>query len=236
MKKQMFMYCFVVLLLVSSTLRAEEIRFPVRHPHAIGSCKGELIFTETGIEFAASDKKHSRTWKYIDLQQVGLLGAKEISILTYEDQRWKLGKDRDFRFELTGGEINPALWAMLQTKVSRPLVSAVLPSDIKATYQIPVKHQHGFGGTQGTLELSEQYIIYKTEAKADSRIWRYEDISSIGTTGPYELRLTSMDRVQGEYGGERSFVFALKERLKPEIYDFLWWKINGPQISYASRK
>jgi hypothetical protein len=230
--KRNFLYCAIaVWLLTGSTLLASEFRFPVRHDHAISSCRGELIFSEAGVEYQTTHKKHARIWKYEDIQQLGLLGPKEISILTYEDQKWKLGKDRDFRFEVIKGGIDASLWTTLQGKVTRPLVSAVIPKEAAPLYQIPVKHERRLSGTEGVLEISGQYIVYRTKAERDSRIWRYQDISSIGTTGPYQLRLTSMDRVEGEYGGERNFVFTLKRKLEPEIYDYVWWKINGPKIS-----
>lgn len=76
----------------------------------------------------------------------------------------------------------------------------------------------------------------ETATPKDSRIWRYQDISAIGTIGPYQLRLTSMDRAENESGAERNFVFSLKERLEPEAYDFILWKINGPLISSVNRK
>jgi hypothetical protein len=98
------------------------------------------------------------------------------------------------------------------------------------------KHLRGFSGTQGMLKISDEYILHKTAVPKDSRIWRYQDISSVGTTGPYQMRLTSMDRAENESGSERNFVFSLKERLAPEAYDFIWWKINGPQISAFPRK
>ncbi len=235
MQKLALLGWIVGLLAVCSPLPAQEIRFPVRHDHVIGSCTGELIFRNDGVEYATQDTKHARVWKYEDIQQMGLLGPKVISILTYEDSKWKLGKDRAFHFKITKGEIGAPLWTMLQTKLSRPLVSAIVPADIAPRYSIPVKHERGFAGSQGTLEFSDQYIMYKTGTKKDSRIWRYEDISSIGTTGPYQLRLTSMDRTQGETAAERNFVFSLKQKLQSAIYDFIWWKINGPKISAARR-
>jgi hypothetical protein len=229
-------YLWLFGLLLPSSALGQDTRFPVKHDHLLGSCKGELIFKEDGIEFIAAHGKHGRVWKYEEIQQLGLLGPAEVSILTYEDNKWEMGKDRLFRFAITKGEITPGLWQMLQAKVATPLVSAVLPPDVKSKYQIPVKHARGFSGSNGMLEISDQFIVYRTDAKGDSRIWRIEDISSIGTTGPYQLRLTSMDRVQGESGSERNFVFQLKRRLDPQIYDFIWWKINGPQISGISRK
>jgi len=38
------------------------------------------------------DKGDARTWKYEDIQQLSLLSPKELTIITYEDSKWKLGK------------------------------------------------------------------------------------------------------------------------------------------------
>jgi hypothetical protein len=236
MKRVALSLWFGVLLLVGSTLQAQEARFPVRHSRLLRDRIGELIFRETGIEYQTKDKGGARTWKYEDIQQLGLLSSKELTIITYEDSKWKLGKDLFYRFTITTGEITPALWTQLQAKLKRPVVSALIPPDIISKFKIPVKHLLGFGGTQGMLEIGDEYLIYKTAVPKDSRIWRYCDISSVGTTGPYQMRLTSMDRAENESGGERNFVFSLKERLAPETYDFIWWKINGPQISSFARK
>ena len=227
---------FVGLLFASSALQAQEVKFPVEHKRLLKDRKGELIFGETGIEYKTEKKSDARIWKYEDVQQLGLLGPKEVTILGYQDSRWKLGKDLFYRFTITTGEITPALWTQLQAKLKRPVVSALILSDIAPKFAIPVKHLRGFSGTQGMLEIGDEYIIYKTAVPKDSRIWRYQDISSVGTTGPYQIRLTSMDRAENESGGERNFVFSLKERLAPEAYDFIWWKINGPQISSFTRK
>ena len=40
-----------------------------------------------------------------------------------------------------------------------------------------------------------------------------------------------MERTGGEYGAEKNFIFDLKRHLDPEIYDFLWRKINLPRIN-----
>ncbi len=236
MKRVALILWFGALLLVSSTLQAQEVRFPVRHGRLLRDRTGELIFSETGIEYRSKDKADARIWKYEDIQQLGLLSPKELTIITYEDSKWKLGKDLFYRFTITAGEITPALWIQLQAKLKRPVVSALIPPDITPKFTIPVKHLRGFSGTQGMLEIGDEYIIYKTAVPKDSRIWRYQDISSVGTTGPYQMRLTSMDRTDNESGSERNFVFSLKEHLLPEAYDFIWWKINGPQISSFARK
>jgi hypothetical protein len=231
MKRVALSLWFGGLLLLSSALQAQEVRFPVRHDRLLRDRIGELIFGETGIEYRAKNKGDARIWKYEDIQQLGLLSPTELTIISYEDSKWKLGKDLFYRFTITKGEMTSALWKQLQAKLTRPVVSALFPQDIVAKFTIPVKHLRGFSGTQGMLEIGDEYIIYKTAVPKDSRIWHYRDISSVGTTGPFQMRLTSMDRAENESGGERNFVFSLKERLAPEAYDFIWWKINGPQIS-----
>ena len=236
MKKVGLSLWFAGFLLVSPALRAQDVSFSVEHRRWLRDRIGELIFSENGIEFRTKDRKNARTWKYEDIQQLGLLSPKELTILTYNDSKWKFDKDVFYRFRITSGEMTPALYTRLQAKLKRPVVSAILPPDVVPKFTVPVKHLLGFGGTQGMLVISDEYVIYTTEAPKDSRVWRYQDISSIGTTGPYQLRLTSMDRAENESGGERNFVFSLKEKLIRETYDFIWWKINGPQISsYAIR-
>lgn len=210
---------------------AEEIRLPVKHDHGIRSCRGELVFRDDRVEYLTSHKEDARTWNYVDIQQLGLMSDKRVSVVTYEDRKVQLGKDKIFNFELTGGRIPASLAEALQSRLMKPLVSAVIPELPAARYQLPVKHQHALGGCQGSLEIGEHAVVYKTSHSSDSRIWRYEDLTSIGSTGPFQLRLSSMERTGGEYGAEKNFVFDLKRRIEPEIYDFVWRKINLPRIS-----
>jgi hypothetical protein len=231
MRRSARLISMVGVLWVVPFARAGEIRFDVRHIHTLRSCQGGLTFTDVSVEFSAPRGKHSRSWSYTDIQQIGLLGPGRVSILTYEGRKLKLGKDRLFEFEILGGAADSRLAAFLSGKVGRPLVSA-LPADTGTpVHTILVRHRRVLGGgSQGRLELSEQYVSFRSDTPSDSRIWRYGDISSVGTTGPFQLRLTTPERVRGEIGEERDFVFDLKSRLDAAAYDFIWWKINGPQI------
>lgn len=221
----------LILLFVLPQTKAAEFRFQVKHHHGLKSCQGELLFTESTVSFTATKKGHSRTWNYQDIQQIGLLTADQLTILTYEDRQWLFGKDRDFRFRVMQGKLDGNLWTFLQGKVTKPLVSDVIPTNYPYKFRIPAKHQRRLTGTEGFLELSDQYVIYRTATNGDSRIWPYEDIDSIGSTGAYQLRITGMERVHGEIGGEKNYIFNLKEKLEPEVYDFIWWKLNGSKIS-----
>ncbi len=231
MKHRILTSAIGLVLSSASLLAVEETRFQVRHDHVIGSCRGELVFGETSLEYITEDKEDARVWNYEDIQQLGLLSLRKLSVLTYEDRRLKFGKDKRFNFELTAGEIADSLWKYLQGRFSKPMVSAIYPRDFEIKYKLAVKHQHSVGGCQGELQISNQYVVYQTNHPSDSRIWRYPDLSSVGSTGPFQLRLSTMERVHGEFGGEKNFVFDLKRRIEPEVYDYIWWKINRPAIS-----
>jgi hypothetical protein len=231
MKKALVLWTLVLALFSLSPALASETKIQVKHDHILGSCRGELVFGDSTLEYRTEDRQDARVWKYEDIQQLGLLSSKELSVLTYEDRKVQLGKDKRFIFEVTEGEISQSLWQYLTGRLTKPIVSAVLPSDVAAQFQMPVKHQHTFGGCQGVLKITDQYVIYETTHPSDSRIWRYQDISSVGSTGSFQLRVTTMERVGGEYGSEKNFIFDLKRRLDPEVYDFVWWRINGPSIS-----
>src|SRR5437763_10734155 len=127
---------------------AEEARFPVKHNHDIRSCRGELIFTAGGVEYITEHKKDARKWNYEDIQQLGL-SDKRIAIVTYEDLRLRFGKDKIFNFELIEGTVPASLWNVLQARLAKPVVSALIPDLPPVKYALPVKHQHTLGGCQG---------------------------------------------------------------------------------------
>ncbi len=208
---------------------AEETRLAVKHDHLLGSCEGQLIFDETGVQYDTEEAKHARKWKYQDIQQLGIEPGK-VTVLTYKDRLRYLGKDERVTFEVTEGQVNDSLRTFLEGKVTRPLVSSVLPEETLVRYRIPVRHRKAFSGTEGMLEFSDRYVIYRAFDQRDARIWRYDELVSIGSTGPYQLRITAMERTGGEYGGGRNFVFDLKEKLPEQAYDYLWNKINRPRI------
>jgi hypothetical protein len=79
------------------------------------------------------------------------------------------------------------------------------------------------------LEIAEDYIVYRTSDQNQSRVWKVDDILYIGSTGPFELRVSALERTGGQAGGARNFVFDLKQRLDPKAYDLLWDRINRPQ-------
>jgi hypothetical protein len=192
-----------------------------------------LRFTDDGFRDETDEKKHARDWSYEDLQQVAIESEK-IVILTYRDRLLYLGQDERLTFDVVEEKVSDSLRVFLEERHTRPLVSAVLPEESSARYRLPVKHRKVLRGTEGVLELGEHYLVYRPKRAGEGRIWRYDEILSVGSTGPYQLRVTAMERTGGEYGDGKNFVFDLKQRLPEQVYDYLWNKINRPRIEGES--
>src|SRR5690348_10066353 len=84
------------LMLWAVSALAQPFTYEVRHQHLHGGSSGTLQVNADSISF--KDAKHSREWKFDDVQQLSLSGDK-LRILTYEDRKWQLGRDRDFVFD-----------------------------------------------------------------------------------------------------------------------------------------
>jgi|WetSurMetagenome_2_1015567.scaffolds.fasta_scaffold09579_5 hypothetical protein len=200
--------------------------FQVEHDHFWRSCTGKLIFGETTVEFVAEKKKeHSRLWKYGDIQQLAIVPGR-ISIVTYDARRIELGADQSFNFKLLSGTLSDQFRREVEKKLTHPLVSGIVPEQIKARFSIPARHRLFLDDSQGMIEFGEEDIVYRSDRPGDSRIWHYDELLSMGSTGPFQLRLGALQKTGGEYGEERNYVFDLKRRMTSEEYDFIWEKIN----------
>jgi hypothetical protein len=203
-------------LILSTTAAGTAQTFDVEHEHRLRSCKGRLVFGDTAVDFISQKKEHSHTWKYEDIQQLDL-DSKRVIILSYDRTKIGLGADRSFTFKLLSGTISNQLREELGRRLAHPLVSSVLPEPIKVKFSIPARHRLTLSGTQGVLEFGDELVIYRSEKPDDSRAWRYKELESIGSTGPFQLRIGAL---------EKDYVFDLKRRLLPDEYDFIWLKVN----------
>jgi hypothetical protein len=204
------------ILILSAAAAGTAQTFEVEHEHRLRNCKGKLVFGDTAVDFISEKKEHSRSWKYEDIQQLGL-DSKRVAILTYDRRKIELGADRSFTFKLLSGTISNQFREEMEKRLERPLVSSVLPEQIKVKFSIPARHRLLISSTQGVLEFGDECVIYRSEKPVDSRIWRYKELDSIGSTGSFQLRIGAL---------EKDYVFDLKRLLLPEEYDFIWLKVN----------
>jgi len=194
--------------------------------------RGEIRITQEGIGFQATNGKTSRTWAYRDIQTFDRRSKTEFVILSYEDQRWKLGRDRSYHFRVTSGELTDELFGQIRDRMAKPVTDRVLGEVSGAEYQLPVKHLHSLGGCEGQLIFTPEAIYYETEHAEDARAWRLtSEVESLWSGQPYELELHVYEHNRREFRRTRVFKFSLKEPLDPEFYRDLKLKLYDLEAS-----
>jgi hypothetical protein len=231
------------LLILMSAIRlaaAEPLTFQVRHRHAPGGEAGVLRLTEDGIAFEEDGRyaAHSRQWRFQDVEQL-TLSSSSLRILTYEDQRWKLG-DRQFVFDRLPDNLAAQLYPIFSRRLDQRFVAALADDQVKARWEAPVKLMRWRGGPQGTILVGSDRIVFKTTAPEESRTWRLGDIDNVSSSGPFDLTLTTFERAGANYAGRKDFHFQLKRPMAESDYNALWRDVNrakGLQIlsSYKSQ-
>jgi hypothetical protein len=222
--------------LILAALCARSAQFPVRHEHLRKGCAGVMTVDEEGVRFTGAQngtKTHAWVWKYQDIQEL-TLGAGSIHILTYKDRRLGLGAGREYDF--TGQLPVESLYGLLNNRMDQRFIAAVVPEaglpDSAPGWSLPVKHLGRITlklkttGSEGTLVFGPDKITYSTATRDDSRAWRYSDIDSISSSGPFELTITTFERAGSHYGDRRGFNFQLKQPIAEARYNELWLQIE----------
>ena len=199
-----------LVLAAAALAAAQPLTLQVRH--------GALVFTDSGVRYQG---KHPHEWNYPEIQRLGLM-PNEITIRTYDDIRWQLGRDREYRFNRIAEGETAKLYPLLAARLDQRLVARIaipLPSPL---WQAPAKLLHRTGGANGELKIGSDRIVF--DGKGGSRTWRYSDIDNISSSGPFDLSLTSLD-------GESRL--QLKQALSQDRYNDLWRRIteaNGLKV------
>lgn len=200
----------------------------VKKDHAFGASRGTVIFTVDGAEYRTNDTDDARRWTYEDIKQVQISSPTRLSILTYEDRGGlRFGADRTFEFEIVQGGIAPDLIAFLLDRVPRPVVTSVLPPTPAAApvFRVSVKHQRAGRGSEGTLALYDDGLVYQTERERHARYWRLSDVYSVLRVDRYRLEVVTYE---GGSSDTHRFLFELKGELPQSAYEALWVRVNPP--------
>lgn len=199
----------------------------VKADHFIGASRGTLVFDRDEVEYRTTDREDARRWRYDAIKQLQVLGPRRVQVRTFEDQgRLKMGKDRTFDFGVVSGAVTPELVAFLLTRIDRPVVTAVMPTECggEPLARIPVKHA-ARSGSEGVLVIHPDHLAYLTAQAEASRYWRYADIASLLRLDPYRLVVSAYE---GGAGRTRPFVFDLKRDLPEDVYAAVWARVNPP--------
>lgn len=200
-------------LILAGAALVQGAQFTVRHEHPRGGCTGAMTVDDNGVSFMGA-KKHAWSWKFEDIQQLRL-APESIYILTYKDSKLRLGEDRAYNF--TGKIPAEELYALLKERMDQRFVAAVGEPIGLPSWSVPVKHLRSIVGSEGTLSFAAEAIVYSTPARDESRTWRYSDIESIASSGPFQLTITTL---------EKGLNFQLKQPITEARYNQLWLQIE----------
>ena len=225
------------LALLAPAMFAQDLRYDVWHGHSRppnirkAGNMGALTITDLGVAFEeryeGKKPKHPHAWRwdYQDIQQLKI-APKSLTVLTYKDSKWKLGADREYRFDLVSDKNFDAAYDALKNRLDQRFV-AVIPDHVSnVLWEIPVKHLLRFGGDEGVIQVGPDEIVYKSAKPGESRTWRYQDIDSIGSSGPFQLTITTFERATTHYGNLKGFNFELRQQLEEARYNDLWLRLS----------
>ena len=221
---------FIAVAFMASWAAAEDgsgFAMNVKRSHLFGSSSGTLRVTADGIEYDTAAKGDARRWAYTDLKQLQIQSPTRVAVLTYEDQgRLKFGADRTFDFEIREGSVSPELVAFVLSHTDRPIVTAVLPPlPNSPLFRVPVKHERQGRGSDGTLVMYDDALVYMTEREAETRYWRFKDLFAVL---PLDRDRFQVLAYEGGGGELRPFTFQLKMELPDLFARALWDRVNPP--------
>lgn len=190
---------------------------------------GTLKVDEQGIVFRKQVKKKPaqlRVWSYEHLQEVKVSDNK-LLLVTYEDSpRWKLGVDRSFTFQLADPQKDfRDVHELLHQKLDQRFVSAMAEAPSEFEWKVLVKKLGLVKGSEGTLYVASDRVVYHSALPGQSRTWRMQDLENVNSSGPFELTLTTHERARSSLGSQRAFNFRLKEAVDQSRVDALWRRL-----------
>jgi hypothetical protein len=198
---------------IASCLILAAAAHAAEFPAAYKKHAGVLTVDESGVSYAGA-KNQRWSWKYQDIERL-TVSPDRIAVLTYQDNRYRLGADR--RYEFTGKIPALELYGLLKGRLDQRFVAALAETAWPARFTVPAKHLLPITGAEGELSFGADAIAWATTVKEDSRTWRYQDVANISSSGPFDLTITTL---------EKTFHFQLKPPLAESRYNELWMDIE----------
>ena len=215
-----------VVLLFGAIATADGLAAPVCHKHLRKGALGRIEIGAAGIAFTEPGRHavHSREWKYEDIQQLTLSPA-ALTVLTYDDQKWQFGRDREYVFDQLPQGFAARIYPAIQNRLGPRFAAHLRETELQTEWEIPAKFLRRFGGTQGTLLAGTDRIEFK--AGKDSFTWLLADIENISTASPFDLSIMTLERSGVLHSSTVEYRFQLKAALSEDRYNELWRKVSA---------
>ena len=208
----------LLLFLIVWPLGAAETSFKATWKKAMRpDVDGTLSIRDGGITFQPNKKgKQTLEWSFEDVQHLDRLSPTEFALQSYTDSVMRIGRDRRYRFALLDGMLSDELHAQVVARIGKPATDRVSREPTDAELAIPAKQVRFMKGTQGTIYLTPEWIIYSTEAKGASRAWRLDrDVETVWSSDPYRLEVHVLEGSEAFVRRAEVYRFALKRPLDP---------------------
>jgi len=178
--------------------------------------EGTLTFTEELVRWEEPKKpEHSHTWRYAEIQRLELAPGR-VRIVSYDDARWQLGRDREYLFDQLPAELALRVHPFLTERLDQRYLAHVADRSAMPTWAVPAKLLIGRGGSNGDLKFFDGQIMFDGGERGESRTWKWSDITNVNSSDPFELTLTTIE-------GENRL--QLKAALPEDRYQELWRSI-----------
>jgi len=181
-------------------------------PATVTARKHAVTADDTGVTL---DQQH---WSYSDIQRL-TLSADRLTLLTYQDRKWQPGRERRFTFDHLPEGAALQLYPVLRAHMDQRLIAELAEPGLQPVWKSPAKMERGLHGSNGTLIVGTDRIVFDTADREGARTWRYADISNISHAGLFDLSLAM------QLGTEVRF--TLKQPLDESAYHALWLQLEA---------
>jgi hypothetical protein len=198
--------CLTIVILAAS-LPAQTVSFTAR--------KHTLTVDESGVTL---DQRH---WTYTDIRRL-TLAPDRLAILTYEDSKWRPGRERNYSVDRLPDGAAAKLYPLFRSHMDQRFIAEMVEPGIRPLWQMPAKLEQGWGGANGTLIVGNDRIVFDSAEHDASRTWRFADIANVSHSGLFDLSLNTQLGTQVR--------FTLKQPLPEDRFQALWLsleEVNG---------
>jgi len=74
--------------------------FPVKHQRPLGGDSGTVVFGDDKVVFRSENEAESRTWRWEDIESISTTGHLQLTVTTYERQKFHYATRRVLNFQL----------------------------------------------------------------------------------------------------------------------------------------
>jgi len=197
----------------------------VKLHHMPRSQRGSLAISINGVKFQ-SEEGRSEHWSFDEIRTVDLSNQRKLSLITYQNRKWRLPGDRPFVFDLKR-PMPPQVATELVQRVGKPAINGDPIREAASFASIPARHTTRTGGSNGILRFRDSGIDYLSDKANDSRSWRWADIETLAHPEPFRFRIT---------GYLETFDFELKQILSEKLFDRLWDHVYAQGLNVRQRE